>query len=326
MPSYGEVSFEALGKTGLMLVNLSLVMSQAAFCSTFFIIVYENACEVLKVMFGPASVPSAVVFMTVLAVLWTPITWIRRMKYFALPSFIGNIFMVLVVILIFVFMAIHCAYEEVLGEIDVVNWTTLPLTIGMSVYTFEGIGLIIPIYAGCTPKMRLKFKKTLRITLSWLCLLYITFATLGYVAYGDKVHTVVLLDLPKGSYIKTIVQILFIFEVYFSFPLTLYPVIGIMEPLFVKGSGQNSTLAKIGKNAFRTMAVVAAGAVAVGARKELDRFVAVIGAVCCMPLAIIYPSFIHFSVIKGNAIIDLSCAFLGIALMLFTLYRSIQEW
>jgi len=102
--------------------------------------------------------------------------------------------------------------------------------------------------------------------------------------------------------------------------------LGIIEPLFVKGSGKNSTLSKIGKNVFRTVAVVACGAVAVGARKELDRFVAVIGAVCCMPLAIIYPSLIHYSVIKGNAIIDLSCAFLGIALMLFTLYRSIQQW
>lgn len=326
VPSFGDVCFEAWGGLGKTAVNVSLVMSQSGFAASYFILIFANTQEVFRVTVGSEYFPSDLVFMGLLAALWAPLCWIRQMRFFAIPSIIGNIFIIAVAVVMFIYILLRMVTEEALGDIDMTHWGTFPFTIGTSIYSLEGIGVVMPIYIGCNADMRAKYKKTLASVILGICVSFIVFGTLGYTAYAETTQTVFMLNMPKGSYIKTAVQIMFIFEVYFTFPLGLCPVIQILEPVFVHGSGKKNSSVKMAKNVFRTVTVAMIAAVAVFFRNQLDVFISLVGALCCMPLAIIFPAIIHYKVIKGQAVVDLACAVVGVFLMLFALYETLQAW
>merc|ERR1712137_724073 len=132
IPSFGEVCFEAWGSVGKTAVNVSLVMSQAGFCASYFILIFANTQEVFNVTVGSKYFPSDLVFMALLGALWAPVCWIRQMKKFAIPSIIGNMFIVASAVVSFVYILLHMATEEALGDIDMTHWETFPLTIGTS--------------------------------------------------------------------------------------------------------------------------------------------------------------------------------------------------
>ena len=63
--------------------------------------------------------------------------------------------------------------------------------------------------------------------------------------------------------------------------------------------------------------------------EELDNFVALIGAFCCVPLAFIYPSLLHVRLLGGNLLSrcwDWFMVVLAFGTLVFCSYEAINTW
>lgn len=74
------------------------------------------------------------------------------------------------------------------------SWT---LFIGTAIFTFEGIGLIIPIQE--TMKKPEKFPRVLAIVMVVITVIFTSMGAFCYMAFGSKTETVVILNLPQDS-------------------------------------------------------------------------------------------------------------------------------
>ena len=78
----------------------------------------------------------------------------------------------------------------------------------------------------------MKRPEKFNIVLSWsifvVFLVFTSVGTLGYLAFGKDVETIVFLNLPMSAQVTTI-QFLYALAICLSFPLTMYPAVRISE-------------------------------------------------------------------------------------------------
>ena len=175
------------------------------------------------------------------------------------------------------------------GVADYVNFNSNDWTlfIGTAIFTFEGIGLIIPIQESMRQPQ--KFAKVLGGVMVVITLIFCSMGAISYAAFGSKTKTVILLNLPQDNKFVNSVQFLYSLAILLSTPLQLFPAIRIMENgLFVK-SGKYSNKVKWQKNAFRFCTVVVTALLSWGGADDLDKFVALVGSFACIPLVYMYP-------------------------------------
>ncbi|KAG5461367.1 MAG: transmembrane amino acid transporter protein-domain-containing protein, partial [Olpidium bornovanus] len=130
-----------------------------------------------------------------------------------------------------------------------VNADGVSLFIGTAIFTFEGIGLVLPI----ADSMREpgEFPRVLSWTMLFITVVFISAGALSYAAFGDAVETVVLLNLPPKDPLVHAIQLLYSLAIMFSVPLMLYPAVRIMEAAAWVRTGKASAAVKWQKNAFR---------------------------------------------------------------------------
>jgi proton-coupled amino acid transporter len=73
-----------------------------------------------------------------------------------------------------------------------------------------------------------RFNRVVIIGMVTIAILFISIGALGYLALGDKVETIVFLNLPKTPMV-TGLQFLYAIAIMLSFPLCIYPAIRITE-------------------------------------------------------------------------------------------------
>lgn len=140
-----------------------------------------------------------------------------------------------------------------------------------------------------------KFPAVLTGTMIFITFLFTSVGFISYLTFGDKVQTVILLNLPSGDYVVDGVQALYSLAICLSIPLQLFPAIRIMENELFTRSGKNDPIVKWQKNIFRFVAVLVCALIAIGGASDLDKFVALIGALCCVPLCW-YVYILHWSI------------------------------
>jgi len=121
---------------------------------------------------------------------------------------------------------------------------------------------------------------------------------IGYAAFGDDVEEFVIKSLPDAcngnSFCKTFVsalQVSYCMAVLAGWPLIMVPPIKITEKwLFGK---ERRSGKKWWKNGWRIVLCVICLGISVATRSQLGNFVSVIGAVCCVPLAFVFPAWFH---------------------------------
>jgi len=160
-------------------------------------------------------------------------------------------------------------------------------SIGTAIFTFEGIGLIIPIQE--TMKHPQKFPAVLFYVMIVITTIFVSMGALSYAAYGTETKTVIILNLPQNSKVVNGIQFLYSLAILLSTPLQLFPAIRIMENGLFPHSGKHNPYVKWQKNVFRFVTVFGTAFLAWGGADDLDKFVALIGSFACIPLVYMYP-------------------------------------
>jgi proton-coupled amino acid transporter len=105
--------------------------------------------------------------------------------------------------------------------------------VGFSVYTFEGIGVVMPIMQTCSCPDKFPYIFTGAVTL--LTLVYIVFGEICYYAFGSGLTEPIIMQLmPADNPIIVTVKLLFCINLACSYPLCIYPVNQIIESYLLK--------------------------------------------------------------------------------------------
>lgn len=327
---YGELG-QAVGGPRLRSIILSSIMlSQICFVCAGLIFTADNISAFLTAVTPKSSVPlstNALIGIQVIALI--PMSYIRNISKLGPLAILADIFIAMGLVYIYWFdISSISNMHGFHPSVRLFNPRDFTLTIGSAIFTFEGIGLILPIQSSM--KHPEHFNKLLGIVMLIITIIFTSVGVLCYGTFGENVSVEVITNFPQTSKLVNAIQFLYAMAVMVGEPVQLFPAIRILEQkLFGQRSGKKDAMTKWKKNAFRTSIVLMAGAIAVVGASNLDKFVALIGSVACVPLVYIYPAYLHFKGVAQSNLAkagDLLMMAIGLVAMVYTASITIVRW
>jgi len=176
------------------------------------------------------------------------------------------------------------------NAIQRVKWGGMMYVIAITIYSMEGVALILSLEASCKkPSM---FPFLLQSVVGSITLFMAMFGTAGYWAFGDDTEAPITLNLA-GHWIATFVKLALCFSLYFTYPVMMFPVWHILEASNTSGgsSSINSNNPK-SKVAVRAGVVVASAFVAWSV-PDFGKFLSLVGSSICTILGFICPCYFY---------------------------------
>ncbi|KAF8943071.1 neutral amino acid transporter [Haplosporangium gracile] len=328
--NFQDMGFVLYGKWMRLSVLWAVALSQMGFVCAYLIFVSQNLFAVVqtftKCQFTGIQEKFYILIPLVVLI---PLVLIRRMAILSLPSMLANVFIIIGIVYLWYFSIDSLVHHGMGPEIKLFNSENFALFLGTAVFSYEGIGLIIPITESMAEPE--KFPRVLAITMTIVTAIFASVGALCYSAFGSNVQTIVLMNLPVTGGMTITVELLYSCAIILSVPLMLSPASKIVENAWWgEKSGSHSFKVKMQKNAVRTLLILICAFVAFGVGgPSLDIFVSLIGSVACMPLCFIFPALFHYKACaktwKAKAL-DIALGVIGVVAMIFTLYVTIHSW
>lgn len=322
--SFGDIGGVLYGSWMRNAILSSIVVSQLGFVSAYLIFVAENLQAFILAVTNCSTQLPIVQLILVQLVIFLPLALIRNLAKLSTTALIADAFILVGLVYIgsneFAVIA-----QRGVASVELFNKKDFPLLIGTAVFSFEGIGLIIPI----TDAMRepKKFPRVLTGVMIFLTLLFGGAGALSYAAYGKEVQTVVLVNLPQDKKFVQVVQFLYSMAILLSAPLQLFPALRILENALWTRSGKMDPMVKWQKNGFRVLVVIGCTMISWAGAKDLDKFVSFVGSFCCIPLCFIYPAMLHLKACaktRSQRFADYLLIVFGVVATLYTSIGTIK--
>ncbi|XP_033104483.1 amino acid transporter AVT3B-like isoform X2 [Anneissia japonica] len=261
--TYGDIARKAIGKWGLYLVNFALFFTQFFFCIAYMIFLgntlqtdlFPFVNETSKALVNTkqynlfdnsqnnsivhvnknARVTTAPVF-AILVLFPLPLfllfVLLRNVRNMGPISVVANISIFVGYGVVLVTLVKDFAVDP---DVKYFAIATFPVFFGAVSCAYEGIGTIIPIESSMAEN-RPKYPAFLHGSLLLLFTMLCSLGILGYLKYGSDVEQILIQNLPSGSITSYIVNVTICIGVAFTYPITVYPIIEILENiLFTEG-------------------------------------------------------------------------------------------
>lgn len=284
--SFGDMGGILYGKWMRSVILFSIVLSQIGFVAAYIVFTSENLQAFIKAVSDCKTSISIPYLILMQMVIFLPFSLLRDIGKLGFTALIADAFILIGLGYLFYYDVLTLATDG-LADIILFNKRDWPLFIGTAIFTFEGIGLIIPIQESM--KHPEKFPRVLFLVMIIITVLFTTMGAVSYAAYGSKTETVVLLNLPQDNKFVNTVQLLYSVAILLSTPLQIFPAIRIVETELFTRSGKYNPYIKWQKNVFRFFVVMLCAGIAWGGADNLDKFVALVGNFACIPLVFLYP-------------------------------------
>lgn len=343
--SFGDIGQTLYGKPMRVLILTSVALSQVGFGSAYIVFTAENLQAFIAAVSECRTWIDIKFIIMLELVVFLPLSLIRDIGKLGFTALIADAF-ILLGLLYLGYYDVHTMITNH-GVADIINfnprdWT---LYIGTAIFTFEGIGLVIPIKEAMRKPSG--FPVVLAIVMVIITVVYMAIGALSYGAFGSSTKTVVLLNLQQDDRFVNGAQLLYSVAIMLSTPLQLFPAIRIAENGLFTRSGKYHPYIKWKKNVFRFFFVAVCAVIAWGGAADLDKFVALIGSFACVPLVLIYPvsplSFwscgdmtdhflkplLHMKAIAHNRIqqfVDILLCLFGVLAMAYTTTLTLKSW
>ncbi|KAL1881820.1 hypothetical protein Daus18300_000873 [Diaporthe australafricana] len=324
--SFGDMGGILYGKWLRFLILFSIVVSQIGFVAAYIVFVSENLQAFILAVSDCQTHIQVKWLILMQMVIFLPFSLFRDINKLSFTALIADVFIILGLGYLFYYDVLTLD-KFGLADITLFNKNDWTLFIGTAIFTFEGIGLIIPIQESmANPK---KFPKVLFVVMIIITTLFIVMGAISYAAYGSKTETVVLLNLPQDSKLVNSVQFLYSIAIMLSIPLQIFPAIRILENGLFTRSGKYNPYIKWQKNVFRFGFVILCAIIAWAGADDLDKFVALVGNFACIPLVYIYPPMLHYRAVARSTLwkaSDVALCIFGFVAMAYTTILTVQSW
>ena len=285
--SFGDIGGILYGKTLRALILSSIVLSQIGFVSAYIVFTSENLQAFILAVSDCRTWIDIKYMILMQLIIFLPLSLIRDISKLGATALIADVFILLGLFYLYYYDIFTIVAHHGVSDIVSFNPRDWTLFIGTAIFTFEGIGLIIPIQESM--KQARKFPPVLAGVMIIITVIFVSMGALSYAAYGSTTQTVVILNLPQDNRFVNAVQFLYSLAILLSTPLQLFPAIRITENELFSRSGKYNPYIKWQKNVFRFFGVFMCAAIAWAGANDLDKFVALVGSFACVPLVYIYP-------------------------------------
>ncbi|OIW23844.1 vacuolar amino acid transporter 3 [Coniochaeta ligniaria NRRL 30616] len=295
--SYGDLGREIVGPKMRAIILGSIALSQLGFVCAGLVFVADNWYSFFQAVSSEGSIPGIKVLIAIQAAIIVPLSFIRNISKLGPAALLADVFILIGLVYIYQYDISALFSNGIHKSVVLFNPKGYTLTLGASIFTFEGIGLILPIQSSM--KKPHQFEPLLAVVMVIITVVFTSVGALCYATFGTETQIEVINNFPQDSKLVNAVQFMYALAVLIGNPVQLFPALRIVEAkIFGHHSGKKDLLTKWKKNAFRTSLVALCVGISIAGSENLDRFVALIGSVACIPLVYLYPAYLHY---KGCA-------------------------
>ncbi|EHK19277.1 uncharacterized protein TRIVIDRAFT_172255 [Trichoderma virens Gv29-8] len=326
---YGEIGQAIVGPRFRSLILASIAISQLGFVCSGIIFTAENLFSFLDAVTkgaGHFGVP-ALIGLQFLPLI--PLALIRNISKLGPVALVADAFILIGLVYIWYYDIGSLARHGIEPSVKLFNPTDFPLTLGSAIFTFEGIGLILPIQSSM--KKPHHFKGLLYFVMFLITAIFTSVGALCYATFGEKTKIQIISNFPQDSPLVNAVQFLYSLAVLAGEPVQLFPAVRILETSIFgeRATGKKSAAIKWKKNGLRTLTIAACIGVAVVGASDLDKFVALTGSFACIPLVYMYPAYLHYKGVaesKREKCLDIVTMVVGAVAMVYTTSVIVAQW
>ncbi|CAI9110468.1 OLC1v1010501C1 [Oldenlandia corymbosa var. corymbosa] len=319
--SFGDLGFAVCGPIGRFAVDVMIVLSQAGFCISYMIFIANTLAYIFN--YSPTDpTPKILGISPKVVYIWScfpfqlglnaipTLTHLAPLSIFADVVDLGAMGVVMVEDVL-IFLKNRPALEA-FGGFNVFFYG-----LGVAVYAFEGIGMVLPLEAEMKDKQ--KFGKILGISMAFISLMYGGFGVLGYFAFGEETKDIITTNLGFGL-LSTLVQLGLCINLFFTFPLMMNPVYEVVERRFCEARYSLW---------LRWVIVLAVTLVALLVPNFAD-FLSLVGSSVCIILGFVLPALFHLIVYKEELgwpelTLDVAIIVFGLVLSVSGTWSSLLE-
>jgi len=273
------------GRRARTAVDTFLCITQLGFCCVYFVFVSQNIQQVFDHYFGKLDYH---IYMAIILVPQLLLCSIRNLKYLSPFSMLANLLQFVALGFIFYYLTQDLPYTWERKVFS--SWGQLPLYFGTAIYTFEGIGVILPLENQMkTPKDMKGWNGVLNTAMVIVSCLLIAVGFFGYLKYGDAVAGSITLNLPVDELLAQMVKVMMSLSIFFTYSLQFYVPISVISPHLQKRVSQENYVKA--EYLLRFILVMFTFGLA-AAIPRLDLFISLIGAVSSSTLALLAPAII----------------------------------
>ncbi|KAK4142721.1 transmembrane amino acid transporter protein-domain-containing protein [Dichotomopilus funicola] len=318
---YGEIGNAIAGPRMRALVLFSIALSQIGFVCAGIVFVAENLMTFFHAVTGGHSPFTSAGLIAMQVVVLVPLAWIRNISKLGPIALLADACILIGVGYIYWYTTSSLTTVGPDPTVVLFNPAHYTMTIGAAIFTFEGIGLILPIQSSMAQPEH--FEPLLGVVMLLITVVFTSVGAVCYATFGEHTQIEIINNFPQDSALVNTVQVLYAIAVLAGTPVQLFPALRIVEGKIFghMRSGKGSLRTKWTKNAFRFGVVVFCGLVSVAGTGNLDRFVALIGSVACVPLVYVYPAYLHWKGVATKRWVkwgDIALMVLGMVGMVYT--------
>jgi solute carrier family 36 (proton-coupled amino acid transporter) len=288
--SYGLITREVYGLPGIIFVEFFLLLTQVGVCVAFVVFIASNLANILG--YFPFEIYCLLLFIPC----WL-LSCIRTWRMLAPISAAASLCTLSGVLLIAVY-DMYLIYDRrgIAEPIEAVSISTMFIFIGIAVYTFEGIALVLPIENSM--KKPSHFNWLFSSVIGAIFLAYAFFGTLCYAAIGPDIQEVITLNLPPDSLIGYTIALLLCGSLLGTYPASMFPTSEITERLifsakFWNKSDMHGTFRYWLQNAWRAALVLLTLVLAAFIGEQFGVLVSLIGSMGSAVLSFVLPCALH---------------------------------
>ncbi|KAL8708432.1 MAG: hypothetical protein Q9220_006722 [cf. Caloplaca sp. 1 TL-2023] len=327
---YGELGSAIGGPKLRALILASITLSQIGFVCSGIIFIAENMRSFLNAVSpGPTIAIGTKSLIALQLIVLIPLALIRDISRLGPAAMVADVFIFIGLFYIWYYDISTIASNGLHPTVQLFNPKDFTLTIGSAIFTYEGIGLILPIQSSMAEPN--KFPRLLYIVMIIITVIFTSVGALCYATFGSETRVEIISNYPQTSKLVNAIQFLYSLAILIGTPVQLFPATRIIETKIFgdRTSGKKSSATKWQKNGFRTAITVLCGAISIVGASDLDKFVALIGAFACVPLVYIYPAFLHFKGVATSPWVrtgDAILCVIGLGAMVYSTAVTVSTW
>lgn len=289
--SFGTLGMQICGRWAKVLVESCLVVTQYACAITDLIFIVESMRDVLCHETHGVVCPTKSSVCTWVLVFLLPLTWLRSLNLLTVPVLMSNL-----ALFSGISWVSYCNTEQLVSAgvapgVVAFNWAELPVLFGCAVFSFEGIGLVLPIQLAMAEPTA--YPRILRRSMILLGTLFATFGLFGYLAYGAGTHDMIVINVPQNR-IMSFLRLFYCFGIFFTYPVMLFPLYQVTESNLRFLKNNHGCWRRV---LYRTVLVVFTGLIGLIGMQiphfHFGLFLGLVGSVACSLLAFVLPALFH---------------------------------
>ena len=181
--SYPLIVEKVLGKTPRIILEIAIALTQFSFVTSYIVYLIESWSTGMESVFGVKG--ELYMYAIVVFVIYTLMSWVRDLTKFSFAFILGVVMIMITLFAVVGYGSWLVAEQGGAGpDLQFFNSSGYMNTLGFTIYTYEGIGVVMPIMETTADPSR--YKEMVTYAFVAMIVIYTLFPEFCYYAWGSN--------------------------------------------------------------------------------------------------------------------------------------------